>query len=244
MLSTRISWPAPGAVLREKSTREQHLSRGTIRSGTLLVIATVLLGALLLPLAHSGAGDDGFCMSVSRIMYPFLIDHVAKATRVLLFLLVLFASKALAEVRLAGEACRKLRKKLEASFDRPSCVDSSWVRVGLVESSVGIGSVKVSVASTVASLGAQGDLQLVGAEVDNCNEGRDNGDDDGVGGQMGDCFGDGSSGGEGLATTAPVLLTVRCWYFRRMYGKLLFLLVVTCILLFILQHLFHMTRKV
>lgn len=60
-------------------------------------------------------------------------------------LLLLCASKAAAEGRLAAKARRKLCEKLEDSFDHPSQVEDAWMRVG-GETQVGFGVVTVSAA--------------------------------------------------------------------------------------------------
>lgn len=133
-----------------------------IVSTVTVVVASLLLKHFRLPGHHhqpsqeedtnDDAIDNGTCeeadatLAQRRLVYVIWI--VAVST------LALLAGKALMEVRAASKVCRKLRRKLEASFDRPSRVDDAWMRAG-AESIIGVLGVGVNVCGGRTAAGSE-----------------------------------------------------------------------------------------
>lgn len=129
-------------------------------------------------------------------------------------LLLLFASKVLVEARLASKVRRKLREKLEDSFDRPSCVASSWVRAGVTVVTVGVGRVRVAATAATLTSNEQDELRpTMGWVEDEAHDrmGQYGGGSSGSGGG-----GDDDVGGEASPGDGPDLLTVRGFYVREL----------------------------
>lgn len=123
---------------------------GTVVCSFLVVAVVALLWEVLVVAAGCNSsepeGEIGMCQEEGFVWREFVLDAAYRralgVTNVVIFLLCCIG-KLVADSKLAHVVRRKLREKLEDSFDRPSTVGHAWTRLGW-QTRVGVGVVTVS----------------------------------------------------------------------------------------------------